>query len=162
MQNQLSIFIIFLLNGFLIGTIFDIFRILRKSFRTPDIITYIEDIAFGIIAGVLVLISIIKFNNGDLRLYLFIGIIFGLIIYLLIFSNIFIETCVKIISITKQIFIKLIIIPIKYLCRFLKKILFKPVIFICVNFKKKLYTIKMPIIHKLRQKSTKKLQEKKD
>ena len=47
MQNQAFTFIIFILNGFIIGILFDIFRILRKSFKTPDSITYIEDIIFG-------------------------------------------------------------------------------------------------------------------
>ena len=84
MQNQVYIFIAFILNGFLIGIIFDCFRILRKSFKTPDIITYIEDIAFGIITGLLLLFSIMKFNNGELRVYLFLGILLGLILYLLI------------------------------------------------------------------------------
>ena len=41
--NQANLFLIFTINGILIGLLFDIFRILRKSFKTPDIITYIED-----------------------------------------------------------------------------------------------------------------------
>lgn len=48
--NQAYLFLIFILNGLLIGILFDFFRILRKSFKTPDFITYIQDICFWILA----------------------------------------------------------------------------------------------------------------
>ena len=56
--NQAYLFLIFALNGFVIGLLFDFFRILRKSFKTADIITYIEDILFWILSGLTVLYSI--------------------------------------------------------------------------------------------------------
>ena len=56
--EQLSSFIIFTIIGVIISIIFDIFRILRKTFKTPDLITYIEDIIFWILTGLIVLFSI--------------------------------------------------------------------------------------------------------
>ena len=76
-SNQANLFLIFVIDGLIIGLLFDTFRILRKSFKTPDFITYVEDILFGIITGLLILYSIFKFNNGELRFYLFLGIFFG-------------------------------------------------------------------------------------
>ena len=73
MFEQAYLFFIFVLNGFLIGIVFDIFRISRKVFKTPNIITYIEDVVFWFIAGFLTLFTIFKFNNGELRAYIFIG-----------------------------------------------------------------------------------------
>ena len=81
MQNQAYIFLIFILDGLLIGIIFDIFRIIRKTFKTSDTLTYIQDIIFWIISGILLLFSIFKFNNGEIRAYIFIGIAFGVFIY---------------------------------------------------------------------------------
>lgn len=144
MQNQVYIFIAFILNGFLIGIVFDCFRILRKSFKTPDIITYIEDIVFGIVTGLLLLFSIMKFNNGELRVYLFLGILIGLVLYLLIFSSIFIKISVTVISIIKKIFNYVITIPLKFIYKFFKKIFFKPIIFVCISFKKRIRMLKMP------------------
>ena len=91
MPNQAYSFIIFILNGLIIGLIFDIFRIFRKSFKTPDFITYLQDFIFWIIAGSILLYSIFKFNNGELRLYIFIGILLGVSAYILIFSRLFIK-----------------------------------------------------------------------
>ena len=46
MQNQAYAFLIFILNGLIVGILFDVFRILRKAFKTSDFITYIQDIIF--------------------------------------------------------------------------------------------------------------------
>ena len=56
--NQAYLFLIFVINGLLIGLLFDFFRILRLSFKTRDFVTYIEDIIFWIITGIIVLYSI--------------------------------------------------------------------------------------------------------
>lgn len=126
MQNQAYAFIVFILNGFLIGLLFDVFRIFRKSFKTPDFITYLEDFIFWIITGLILLYSIFKFNNGELRIYIFLGVILGAAIYMLIFSKFFINISVYIINIIKKIFIILIIIPIKFIINILNKIIWKP------------------------------------
>lgn len=62
-SNQFYSFLIFIGIGILIALIFDIFRILRKSFETSDAITLIQDIAFGLIAGCILLYSVFKFNK---------------------------------------------------------------------------------------------------
>lgn len=121
MQNQSYIFSIFILNGFLIGLLFDIFRIFRKTFTTSDFITYIEDILFWLFSGCIILYSIFKFNNGELRLFIFIGILTGGLIYLLLFSKIFINFAVKLIKFIKKIFFNLIIVPIKFIMNLITK-----------------------------------------
>ncbi len=63
MNNQAYSFIIFIINGILIGILFDIFRILRKSFKTSDFITCIEDVIFWILTGIISLYFIFCFNN---------------------------------------------------------------------------------------------------
>ena len=136
MQSQVYIFIIFILNGILIGILFDLFRILRKCFKTSDIVTYIEDIIFSIFTGILILYSIMKFNNGEIRFYLFLGIILGLIFYLLTFSSVFIKISVNLILLLKKIVNIIIIIPFKYISKGIRKVLLKPIIIVCLNIKK--------------------------
>ena len=85
--EQLTNFIYFIITGMALSVFFDIFRILRKSFKTPDIITNIEDVVFGIVTGAIILSSIFLFNNGELRLYLFIGIGIGIILYMIFISK---------------------------------------------------------------------------
>ena len=40
-QEQAYLFLVFSLTGVAIGILFDFFRVLRKTFKTADIITYI-------------------------------------------------------------------------------------------------------------------------
>ena len=128
---QLYSLLIFTISGIAIGIFFDIFRILRKSFKTPDIITYIEDIIFWIFTGIFFLFVLFKFNNGEIRSYVMIGLLLGIMIYMLTISKHFIKANVIIINLIK----KVISYPIKFIWNLLKKI-FKPFSFMVINIKK--------------------------
>lgn len=141
MENQTYLFIVFILNGFLIGILFDIFRILRKSFKTSDFVTSIEDIIFWILSAFIVLYSVFKFNNGRLRAFIFVGIAFGVLIYILAFSKIFIKINLYIINFVKKIFHYLVIVPALFIFKILK-IIFKPTSFIIINMRKSLSNFK--------------------
>ena len=104
--NQLYTLFVFILSGAVIGILFDLFRILRKSFKTPDIITYIEDILFWILTGLFLLYIIFKYSFGQLRIYMFVSLIIGIVIYFLTISKYFIKLNVKTIRIYKIYYIK--------------------------------------------------------
>lgn len=137
--NQAYLFLIFTINGIFIGVLFDIFRVLRRSFKTSDIITYIQDVLFWILTGFILLYSVFTFSNGEIRFYMFLGVFIGSLVYMLMFSKYFININVKIISIFKNIIKKIfsiIIFPIKIIIKFIRKLFFKPVKFIILNFTK--------------------------
>lgn len=133
--NQAYLFLIFSINGIIIGLLFDFFRISRKVFHTNDVTTYVEDILFWILAGAIVLYSIFIFNNGELRLYMFLGIILGAFIYLLFISSYIIKINVKIINMLKKVF-TIVIIPFKFIYQILHKTFLKPVTFLFINIRK--------------------------
>ena len=89
--SQMQYFAIYILCGISIGILFDIFRILRKSFKTPDFVTYIEDAIFGIITGIFLIFIIFIFNNGELRFYIFLALLLGNVLYLSTISKYFIK-----------------------------------------------------------------------
>lgn len=121
--TQIKTLIYFILTGISIGILFDIFRIMRKSFKTLDFITYIQDFLFWILTGLILIVSIFIFNNGDLRGYVFIGIIFGIFIYMLLISKYFIKLFVTIISYIK----KIVGFPIKIVFNLAKKCFIMPI-----------------------------------
>lgn len=137
--NQAYLFLVFTINGIIIGLLFDIFRILRRSFKTSDIVTYLQDILFWVLTGFILLYSIFTFSNGEIRFYMFLGVFLGCLIYMLIFSKYFININVKIILILKKVIgkiLSIIIFPIKMTIKFIKKIFFKPINFVTINIKK--------------------------
>lgn len=119
--EQLKFFSLFILNGIIIGTIFDFFRALRRTFKTSDIITYIEDIIFWIISGILSISFIFIFNQGEIRGYTVIGIILGIILYILLFSNFIITLLTKIFKFLKSVII-FIFKPFTYIFKWINKI----------------------------------------
>lgn len=157
--NQANLFLIFIINGIIIGLLFDIFRILRKSFKTTDIITYIQDFTFWILTGLILLYSIFTFSNGEVRFYMFIAVFLGCILYMFLFSKYFIKINVKIILVIQKIvkkIISIIILPITFILKLLKKILHKPIHFMTINIKK------IQLTNNKREKNIKILQNKKE
>ena len=132
-QNQAYLFIVFSLTGVIIGLLFDFFRILRRSFKTSNIITYFEDVLFWILTGVLILYNIWYFNNGEIRIYMFLGIIMGGLIYMLTLSNIIISLLSKILI----LIVKFLELPFKTLFSIFHKF-FTVIMKIFNNFSKKL------------------------
>ena len=105
--NQAYLFLIFIINGIIIGVLFDFFRILRKTIKTKDAITYIQDILFWILTGFIVLYSTFTFNNGEIRIFMFIAILIGVIFYMTLISSYVIKVNVTIINFIKNILQKI-------------------------------------------------------
>ena len=138
-NNQAYLFLIFTLNGIIIGLLFDFFRILRRTFNTKDFITYIEDLLFWILTGFTLLYSIFTFNNGEIRLFMFIAVLLGIIIYMVFVSSYIIKINVKILSFLKNLVIKtfnIIKIPFNFVYKLFKKIFFKPIKFFIINIRR--------------------------
>ena len=116
--SQGSIFCAFFILGILIGFIFDFFRALRKTIKTNNIFTYIEDVIFFLIIGSMFLRSIIIFSAGELRFYIFIAIFLGIIIYILTIGNLCVIMFKVILDVLKKFLIysiRILKIPIKVL-----------------------------------------------
>ena len=141
-NNQLIEFFLYVVSGMAISIFFDIFRVLRRSIKTSNIITYVEDTIFWVIVGLFLIWEIFTISYGELRSYIFVGIILGIILYLVTISKYFINVNVKILNFFKAIILKLrnIIKNISnHLLKFTRPILTlikKPVCFLFVNLKK--------------------------
>ncbi len=103
LYSQEQIFIFFFIIGIIIGIVFDFFRVIRKTFKASDVSTFIQDIMFLVFSGYLIITSIIKINGGEVRLFLFLGIVFGCIIYTLTISNICVIIFLVFVKICKRI-----------------------------------------------------------
>lgn len=117
--NELSKFLFFVLIGLILGIIFDVFRIIRKCFKNSDLITYIQDIIFILIAAIILLLGIFIINNGEVRAYLFFGIIIGILLYFITISKCFVNLSSKIILFIKNVIFKPIF---DFIRKLLKKI----------------------------------------
>lgn len=92
--NEIQEFLLFLVEGAIIGFFFDLFRSARNCFHKTDIITYLEDFVFLSISSIIIIWTIIFVCNGVIRLYIFLGLLLGITAYALTISKI----CVIIIT----------------------------------------------------------------
>ncbi len=129
---QLSHLLIFILSGIIISVSFDIFRIFRKTFKTSNFITTLEDIIFWIITGFFLICVILRFNNGEIRGYILFGLLIGISFYLLTISKYFIKCSVIILEKMKGF----VFLFLKLSKKTYKKIIYKPIYFLVINFKK--------------------------
>ena len=101
-SSQLLDFFEFVLIGAIIACVFDFFRAYRKLKKVSAIAVIIQDIIFFIIITIIIIFSMIKLLNSQIRVYIFIAIILGcsmyfctisrfIIKFFILFFNMFIE-----------------------------------------------------------------------
>jgi spore cortex biosynthesis protein YabQ len=84
---QIKNFLITIFNGMLIGLLFDGYRVLRGIMTPKMLITDLGDLLFWLIATMLVFCTLIFINWGEVRVYIFIGLMIGFVLYMRLFSR---------------------------------------------------------------------------
>ena len=125
---EIRFFLLCMLDGFLLLMIYDVFRILRRIIKHKDAVVAIEDVLFGIFSGIQIFVLTYRYNNGVIRLFLFVGFLIGILVYNKVFSRsvvsvfvsvlkpiikfinkinacigVFLKKCTKIVKISKKI-----------------------------------------------------------
>lgn len=79
--QQVETFVITILTGLLLGLLFDLFRVMRNIFRPRWMIGSAADLAYWLLATGIVFTALLLGNWGELRLYVFIGLLGGVAAY---------------------------------------------------------------------------------
>jgi spore cortex biosynthesis protein YabQ len=120
--SQIHVFLYSVAGGILIAFIYDIFRLKRRAVKTAAVFIYLEDIAFWMVVAVIMLAVLYYGNEGEIRGYIFLAVIFGVFIYLLLLSKIVMNVFMFILKIIYRIFsfvINIMVWPIRVILRFL-------------------------------------------
>ena len=122
LSEETAVFLIFVVMGMLFSVIFDVFRAIRKVKKTKNRTIYFQDIIYFLIIGTILLLIIINYMNTELRVYLILAIILGIVIYISTVGNMVMNLIVKFIKISGKI-VEFLIIPLTiYLTLFDKQI----------------------------------------
>ena len=87
---QLNTFLVLLFTGILWGIFFDLYRVFRSQIRVNRAIDIIGDVIFWILAAILIIPFIYWATWLELRLFVWIIILLGLILYFTCLSSILI------------------------------------------------------------------------
>src|SRR5574344_2006929 len=124
-SNQVLDFFEFVGVGIIIALIFDFFRSYRKLKKSSTSSVIFQDIIYFIILTFIIVISIINLLDSQIRLYIFIAILIGCLVYFSIISKYVMKiniTFLKLLkNISKDIFLP-IVIDIEFFEKSCKKI----------------------------------------
>jgi len=101
-SSQAIAFLASALAGFGLGFFYDFFRILRRVMRHKTAATTIQDALFWIAAVLVIFYFLLHLNQGQIRGYLFLGALLGIIVYLHTLSRLFVKFAVAVLNIVKK------------------------------------------------------------
>lgn len=101
---QLWQFVYALLFGAFLGVFYDVFRIIRNIINNGKMLIIFEDIIYLFVSSVLTFCFAFFINNGQLRFFIIIGIVLGLIVYYFTVGFIVMKSVNFIILLLKKIF----------------------------------------------------------
>ena len=124
LAGQVLTFLITIMTGVTLGVLFDSYRVLRGTFNPKTLMTWVADLLFWLVATAVVFIALVFSNWGELRFYVFMGILSGLVMYYnwlsLYFMRLFaiaIRVIIAGLSFMKKIFIGIFLTPVIYCVR---------------------------------------------
>lgn len=115
---ELHIFLTSIYGGIIGGLVYDLYRTIRYHYKLSKFITYIQDFLFWIVMTYIFFSILIKINWGEIRGYIILGFIIGLIIYIITFSKFVYPLAIKLVGLirnTMRSIIGLIRGPFKYI-----------------------------------------------
>lgn len=126
--GQLEMFILTIVTGVCLGMLFDFYRILRGMVKPHWAITTIGDLAYWLLATGIVFGAMIIGTWGEMRMYVFLGLAGGVLLYYRLLSKKtlglmahFIRFIIKIVRIVKVFVEYVLIIPIRTIFRGITK-----------------------------------------
>lgn len=73
--------VISILLGAIMGITYDVVRVLRRIISHNNLVIFFEDIMYWVIWAFVVIDKIHIYNSGELRIYIFLGLLLGILIY---------------------------------------------------------------------------------
>lgn len=121
-NEQVFLFLTCVQTGVMMGMLYDLIRIFRKIIRHPNWMVQIEDLVYWVTCGCFAFIMLYWENYGQIRVFIFAGILIGAVLYFSTFSILFMKIASWVIFWAKKIInqlIQFVLIPIKCIIRIL-------------------------------------------
>ncbi len=92
LASQVFAFGITVLTGITIGLLFDFYRVTKETVSPPRVFNYLGDLLFWVITTLVVFFLLLVGNWGEIRLYVVIGVLTGILVYSKLLSGLVIKT----------------------------------------------------------------------
>lgn len=121
-------FVVTIAIGALLGILFDFYRVVHGRVRPRAIFTSVSDFIYWIAATVIIFAGLVASNWGELRAYVFIGLLGGAIIYFRLLSRYITAIFIR--------FLTMLIWTVGWTGRTLNLVFFKPIAWMLAFFLK--------------------------
>ncbi|WP_373325744.1 spore cortex biosynthesis protein YabQ [Sporomusa paucivorans] len=81
LSTQIRTFVLIVTTGIVLGILFDTYRVLRRRFRPPWLVTSLTDLLYCLLASAIAFTALLASNWGELRFYVYIALLVGIIAY---------------------------------------------------------------------------------
>lgn len=125
----------------IIAFIYDIFRVRRKTIKSSNVLVYFEDFIYWIIVALVMFAVLYYSNEGEIRGYLILGTVLGIVLYVVLLSNVVMKIFLFFVRIIYKIVVtifSIILLPLKIIC----KVCMAPVKIIFKHIKKVFFKVK--------------------
>lgn len=115
---ELHIFLTSIYGGIIGGLVYDLYRAIRYHYKFSKFVTYIQDFLFWVCMTYIFFSILVKINWGEIRGYIILGFIIGLVMYMITFNKFIYPLALKLVGLLKGIvghIIDLILWPFKYI-----------------------------------------------
>ncbi|HAG08617.1 MAG TPA: spore cortex biosynthesis protein YabQ [Desulfotomaculum sp.] len=87
LEEQLKLFSLAIASGFFLVFCYNVYQVIRNILKLKKTGTIIGDLLFWLILTPLVFIFLFPGNQGEIRFFIFFGLVLGALLYLKIFSQ---------------------------------------------------------------------------
>ena len=108
--NEVEYFKLCLFSGFIFTMYYDVIRIIRRLIKHREFFVTIEDVVYGIFIGIQIFLLNYQNNKGVVRIFMFVGLLIGSIIYHKIFSTTLVEVFSRFFGVLLDKIFKMLII----------------------------------------------------
>ena len=122
MSGQVWLFLSTVAAGFVIGLVYDFFRVLRIVVTHRQWLVQLEDVIYWVAVSLLMFYFMLHQNYGEIRFFIIIGAAIGVVIYFCSISPVFIKISVAVIEFLQRVIItvlRIILTPVRFLIRVL-------------------------------------------
>lgn len=150
MSRQTLLFFTTVGLGMLLGLVFDVFRVFRKTAPHGNWIIQIEDLLFWLTVTLLTFYFLLSRNYGEIRVFTVLGILIGMTCYFVTISRLVMMVSVTVIQFLKRVtmtVLQILLTPFKLIYRLLAP----PIKHIFSIVRKYLHSLRLYVKMKLRK-----------
>ncbi len=116
-SEQAILFLTCVKMGIIMGILYDFIRIFRKTIKHPNWLVQVEDLIYWIACGCFAFVMIYWRNYGQIRSFVFLGIVIGATLYFATVSILILKIITKVID----RILSIVLIPIKCIISITRK-----------------------------------------